>query len=184
MKKWTLFFCCVLGSCSNPDYINYPLVFQFASSIDEIDLSMLFISVKADNLSEPILIDSADFFTCPEDNDTCDRRGYYDEVDGYTQNVPMTSHSSDKYVIKESDGSTEMTILLVNSTDTLLSENFSIDAIKKHTFFLLYIGYGYSEGNREIADFIACFNGKPAHYSFNISGTTTPNDSLSLVWME
>jgi hypothetical protein len=184
MKKWILFFCCVLGSCSNPHYINYPLVFHFASSVDEIGLSTLSISVKAENLNEPILIDSTDFFTCPEDNDTCDRRIFYDEIDGYTQNIPMTSHASDKYVITESDRATEITISLVESTDTLLSENFSIDAIKKHTFFLIYCGYRYSEQESEIADFITCFNGKPAHFSFNIDGTLTQNDSLFFVWME
>ena len=151
-------------------------------------MEKLKIIITAENRDEPIIIDSVNFFTCPAENDTWDGRGYYDEVPGYTQRVHMTSSASSYYVLRASDGSVEMTILLRDTTDTLLFESFSIDTIKRKAFFLIYIGKEYSEKNSKIGDFITCFEGgvrdTPNHYGFPIKGTPEPNDSLFLIWME
>ncbi|MBD3343514.1 MAG: hypothetical protein GF401_00455 [Chitinivibrionales bacterium] len=147
-------------------------------------MSQLQIAINAEQLSSPLIIDSTDFFTCPEENDTCDRRDYYEEIQGYTQKVPMTSHASYKYVITEADGSATMHISLVDSTDTLLSETIWADPIKKYTFFLIYLGYKYAEDVNAIAEFNTCFDGDLAHYAFEINGTVSNNDSLYIVWIE
>ena len=177
----------ILLGCTNPNYINYPLIFQFQSDVQDISISNLKIALSLEKRTERILIDSSDFFTCPLGNDTCDRRIFYGEIPNYTQNVPMTSHTSEKFILHESDGAVEMNIALLNNRDTLMDESLSLDPIKKYSFFLIYIGKSYSENISSIQNFIACLQDardKAAHYSFPITGTAEKNDSLFLIWME
>jgi hypothetical protein len=187
--KSIIFICTFLfiAQCSNPSHIIRPFQFHFQSDVNGIGLRQLHLTLKANDTGRQINIDSAVFFTCPDANDTCDRRIYWDKVPDYTKTVPMTPLVNDDYEFTGADGSVQLTITLNDSTEILLQQIFAFDQIMRNHFFLIYIGSKYDENNSKIGNFIKCLQNntsdKPAHLSFPISGSAANNDSLYLIWI-
>lgn len=190
MVKLLLIIGLLFVKCDNNKYYYIDAFdFHFQTDINNIGLKNLKIIIDAEKLETPIEIDSSDFTVCPQENDTCDGKGYYEEVPEYTQTVPMTRHSSENNFIRGSDGKATIAIYLIDKNDTLLNNKVSFEPIREQGFFLIYLGNNFDETNYKIRNFVTCLKGgvhgdKPAHYSFPITGTPEENDSLFLIWME
>lgn len=183
MKRFFLLLILVhVSSCTNPTHIVYPFQFLFQSDVPNIGLKKISLVLKAEKADAPIFLDSADFFVCPANNDTCDRRGYFTEVPNYTQIVPMTTMHS----FTAADGNVSLTISIKDSTRIYLADTISFDRIIGFTWCLIYLGCRYEENNPKIKDFITVIKSDtrhtPTHLSFPISDTTS--DSLYLIWVE
>lgn len=172
--------------CSNPEYIIYTFSFAFHSDIDSISLDNLSIKITAD-VSEK-LISSDEFSLCTEEYPGCESKWVDSNVPEFTINTPMTPFKGEEYFIRESDGSSNISIVFSKDDDTLFYESRSFDPIKKYDLFLICLGSTYNESHPKIRDFIiyagSGSHNKPNHMAFPIDGTIDDSDSLYLIWVE
>lgn len=184
IKYIVLFLLTCMFNCTNPAYVMCPVRFHFQTDLPGLGLGNLNIVLHGDHLGT-IDLDSIDFFKCPTNNDTCDRRGSYFTVPNYTVNVPMTK----VYGFSMADNKVDIEIVLKDSSDTLLKNYYIFEPPSKLSQnYLIYLGYSFDENNNKLKDFISAVKSDtrhtPGHTSFPISGSATKTDSLYLIWVD
>jgi hypothetical protein len=188
---WVLVIICTLPKCNENKYdlIYFPIIIHFASDNSNVSISNINLIVKGEqeitySKSEYVemLLDSNDFFTCPIDSPSCDRRLYYYQVPEYTNTTLMT-----KYFRFRRDLPCSINVEITDSNRSIIANGkFNLTSRRAEICdYLIYCSNEYDTNSPKLSNFIKAISRswmqdhKILKYSIPCQNQV---DSIFIVW--